>query len=327
MSANPVGDQCEDCFDLHEDGFPDFSWDELCSANGEGGEVSTQVSTFRKRKMESCSLPFKQNDLVHIDSVVTRFSRSVVVLNDRELRAACGGLGRLNKQSLGTLPTVAIPSEDEPGETEIAYVFMDPDKPYRTGVMEWSSGVLQNAPLMKAASHLYEEQATRLRHHYSRVDGEASGVGNVLAKCKGGHLKDLADFSKKFGKCAAPETKAGSSSFAASSADADATTREHNEVGAEGEEVQDGLGEVDAPIFVGKGVKELKPTEQAGGAKRVMASQSLRRSGSSRSVDASVASVAKQHASVQQNNQWERESALTAVTDDCDQIIEQGAPA
>eukprot|EP00959_Pyramimonas_sp_CCMP1952_P462762 9483793-Pyramimonas_sp.AAC.1 len=66
MGEQAVGDQCEECFELHRDAFPYLSWSELCEANGKEGDVKTLVSKARAVKHGQAQPPNPKQELVKI---------------------------------------------------------------------------------------------------------------------------------------------------------------------------------------------------------------------------------------------------------------------
>eukprot|EP00959_Pyramimonas_sp_CCMP1952_P203452 4254678-Pyramimonas_sp.AAC.1 len=53
----PVGDACEACYSLHQEGFPYLSWHELCKQNEDAETVKSNIAKARSAKAGSSPAP------------------------------------------------------------------------------------------------------------------------------------------------------------------------------------------------------------------------------------------------------------------------------
>ncbi len=188
----PVDDQCEECFHIHKHGFMHLSWEELCKLNENDPGIRQQVTSCRAGSTSQGACPELPEEVVKFLGHAIEVRRSWVVLSESEMRKATS-MKRLNKATIGQLPSVTIPAEDGKGEEQV-FVFSNPDRPYRTLDVVSLASTHHTKFTLPQSKIWWQQQADKAFTHMSSEAMSTAGITSTIEKEKGGHLKSLQEW-------------------------------------------------------------------------------------------------------------------------------------
>ena len=122
----PVDDKCERCW-RRKQAFPHMDWREFASSLASADSKVARDCAYVERILDGhARASWDLESGSEGDEIGSEITRSFLVLNERELKNACGNTAKLPKSELDHLPFILVGAEDKPGGVEPAYLFTGP---------------------------------------------------------------------------------------------------------------------------------------------------------------------------------------------------------
>eukprot|EP00971_Amphidinium_carterae_P322032 6401313-Amphidinium_carterae.1 len=188
----PQESKCHRCHQVHLQGFKEQSWEELV-----GGKTDPKI----KKKLDRAFQTYQDSerkwpceDIIQNTFIGLEVNRSVVLMNERELRRECG-TKKLSQKDLKALPAFVVPKEDGTG-TEQIFAFHDASKPFRTGSLKILQGTTLQQWMLESTKALYPTQGQSQFPYFAAKCGATTGYQDMVEKEMRGnlHLQSLESF-------------------------------------------------------------------------------------------------------------------------------------
>eukprot|EP00971_Amphidinium_carterae_P167125 3311589-Amphidinium_carterae.4 len=185
-SKQAQGTQCQECYELWQQGFKHLKWFDLISQSQHDQQLSSVLNQARSVKAGHSTKEGPSQEVLETKAVYLEVERSVVIMSEKEIRKQAK-VSRIPRASLKGIPCMNILADD--GKTyESVYLFRDESAPYRKAKLKTVCGtVLQNFA-METKDGLYCGQGENIHGHVASKLGEETGLLGFKDKEAQGHV-------------------------------------------------------------------------------------------------------------------------------------------
>lgn len=155
-----VGEACFECYKVWQDGFQIKygSFDAMCDACDGDPELTSLIDRTIAVQSKGADRNFHVESRQQDESISLVVERAFLVLSESELRGELA-VPRLLKGITRGLYTIQVPSESDPSQTESAFVFQDPARPYRTARLAVGVSCIASRNDLPREKNIFQGQA------------------------------------------------------------------------------------------------------------------------------------------------------------------------
>eukprot|EP00971_Amphidinium_carterae_P351492 6492140-Amphidinium_carterae.1 len=192
------GDMCTSCWRVHSQHFNHMTWQQYCVALNEGEEKDiAQFKAFVADAQDKALNPDKKKQawlpqaVSQTQSAVTELSKHYIALSQGDLKKVLG-LRSITKGLLSTLPSIEVVNEQ--GLSECLYLFLDPEKPFRSLQVKALGSFNHSTHCLATDQQTWTQQATEVWKHNLVSKMKTDGVNALLHATS---VMELGDFIEK----------------------------------------------------------------------------------------------------------------------------------